>query len=133
VLLTDVPVDVLATAQALYRDWALRGRIEHGYLFDQEQGWDAEDMRVRSLSRMQRLFVLVLLAAQFVFHIADTWSPAAVTWLRHLGGKLDLGRDRDGPYLLLVGLSAVWQTLTTLSWADSDPFPHHLFSSPTYW
>lgn len=127
VLLTNVPVYVPATARLLYDDWSLRGRIEHGYRFDQEQGLDVEDMRVRSLSRMQRLFVLVLLAAQLVFHIAATWPPTAVTWLRRLGGKLDLGIDRDGPYLLLAGLSALWQTFTTLSWAVIAPFPHHLF------
>lgn len=127
VLLTHVPVYVAATAKLLYNDWSLRAHIEHGYRFDQEQGLDVEDMRVRFLSRMQRLFVLVLLAAQLVFHLAATWPPAAVTWLRRLGGKLDLGIDRDGPYILLAGLSAVWQALTTLSWATIAPFPHQLF------
>lgn len=132
VLLTNVPVYVPATAKLLYNDWSLRGLIEHGYRFDQEQGLDVEDMRVRSLARMQRLFVLVLLAAQLVFHLAATWPPAAVTWLRRLGGKLDLGIDRDGPYILLAGLSAVWQTVTTLSWAAIVPFPHQLFPPLTY-
>ena len=74
----------------------------------------------------------MLLAAQLVSHIAATWPPAAVTWLRRLGGKLDLGIDRDGPYLLLAGLSAVCQTFTTLSWAAIAPYPHYLFPSPTY-
>ena len=55
VLLTNVPVSMPATARLLYHGWALRGRIEHGYRFDQEQGLDVEDMRVRSLARMQRL------------------------------------------------------------------------------
>ncbi len=128
VLLTNVPVTDGQVARALYSDWRLRSRIEHGYRFDQEQGLDVEDMRVRTLERMQRLFVLLLAAAQFVFHIAAHWPPEAVTWLRRLGGKLDLACDRDGPYLLLRGLSAVWQTVATLSWAKLQPFPHHLFT-----
>jgi hypothetical protein len=128
VLLTNVPITNVQTAQQVYRDWRLRGRIEHGYRFDQEQGLDVEDMRVQSRQAMQRLFVLVLLAAQFVFHLIETWPPAAVTWLRRLGGKLDLMIDRDGPYLVLRGISALWQTVVTLSWAEIEPFPHHLFA-----
>jgi hypothetical protein len=27
----------------------------------------------------------------------------------------------------LRGLSAVWQTVATLSWTAIQPFPHHLF------
>jgi hypothetical protein len=128
VLLTNVPVTDGQVARALYSDWRLRGRIEHGYRFDQEQGLDVEDMRVRTLERMQRLFILLLAAAQFVFHIAAHWPPEAVAWLRRLGGKLDRASDRDGPYLLLRGLSAVWQTVATLSWAKLQPFPHRLFA-----
>lgn len=71
-------------------------------------------MRGRSLARVQRLFVLVLLSAQLVFHLEVTWSPAAVTWLRRLGGRLDLGIDRNGPLILLAGLGAVGQAVTTL-------------------
>jgi hypothetical protein len=51
-----------------------------------------------------------------------------VTWFRRLGGKLDRASDRDGLYLLLRGLSALWQTLVTLTWAVIDPFPQHLFA-----
>jgi hypothetical protein len=128
VLLTNVPVTNPQIAQQVYQDWRLRGRIEHGYRFDQEQGLDVENMRVQSREAMQRLFVLVLLAAQFVFHLIETWPPAAVTWLRRLGGKLGLKIDRDGPYLVLRGISALWQTVVTLSWAAIEPFPHHLFA-----
>ena len=46
--------------------------IEHTYRFDQEQGLDVEDMRVRSLEAMHCLFVLVLLTALFVTHLAAT-------------------------------------------------------------
>jgi len=114
-------------AKQVYEDWRLRSRIEHGYRFDQEQGLDVEDMRVRTLERMRRLFGLVLAAAQFVFHIMHHWPKQAVLWLRKLGGKLGLKTDRDGPYILLRGLSAVWQTQATLSWTAIQPFPHHLF------
>lgn len=86
-LLTKVPVVTEADARAVYEDWRLRSRIEHGYRFDQEQGLDVEDMRVQTLARMQRLFVLVVVAAQFVFHLMDTWPPQAVQWLRKLGAN----------------------------------------------
>ncbi|MFZ1041337.1 MAG: hypothetical protein WAN58_08500, partial [Anaerolineales bacterium] len=64
---------------------------------------------------------------QFVFHLNQHWPPRAVLWLRKLGGKLGLPSDRDGPYILLRGLSAIFQTLATLSLANIQPFPHHLF------
>lgn len=127
VLLTNVPVQGEATAKEVYADWRLRGRIEHGYRFAQEQGLDVEDLRVQTLERMRRLFALVLLAAQFVFYLMKHWPTKAVLWLRKLGGKLGLTTDRDGPYILLRGLSAVWQTVATLSWTAIQPFPSHLF------
>ncbi len=127
VLLTNVPLADEAQARAGYADWRLRGRIEHGYRFDQEQGLDVEDLRVQTLERMRRLFALVLLAAQFVFYLMKQWPTQALLWLRKLGGKLGLTTDRDGPYILLRGLSAVWQTVATLSWTAIQPFPHFLF------
>jgi hypothetical protein len=127
VLLTNVPIDGEVRAKEIYADWRLRGRIEHGYRFDQEQGLDVEDLRVQTLERMRRLFALVLLAAQFVFYLMKYWPPKAVLWLRKLGGKLGLPTDRDGPYIVLRGLSAVWQTVATLSWTAIQPFPHQLF------
>jgi hypothetical protein len=127
VLLTNVGIHSMEDAQQVYTDWRMRGRIEHGYRFDQEQGLDVEDMRVRSLERMRRLFVLVLLAAQFVFYLMDSWPPLAMQWLRRLGGKLGLGADRDGPYIVLRGLSAVWQAVAALTWLLICPFPHQAF------
>jgi hypothetical protein len=129
VLLTNVPIQSVEQAQSLYSDWRLRTRIEHGYRFDQEQGLDVEDMRVQTVERMRRLFALVLVAAQFVFHLMERWPRVAVRWLREVGGKLGLGIDRDGPYLLLRGLSAVWQTVATLTHLALHPFPHHAFLS----
>ena len=126
-LLTNVPILNETIAQEIYNDWRLRGRIEHGYRFDQEQGLDLEDLRVHTVERMLRIFTLVLEAAQFVFFLMKRWPPKAVLWLRKLGGKLGLKTDRDGPYILLRGLSAVWQTVATLSWTAIQPFPHQLF------
>lgn len=126
-LLTNIPILNVTIAQEIYADWRLRGRIEHGYRFDQEQGLDVEDLRVRTVERMRRVFALVLVAAQFVFSLGKHWPPKAVLWLRKLGGKLGLKTDRDGPYILLRGLSAVWQSVATLSWLAIQPFPHHLF------
>lgn len=128
VLLTNVPIRSMEDAQGVYSDWRLRGRIEAGYRFDQEQGLDVEDMRVRTLERMKRLFVLVLLASQFVFYLMENWPVVAMQWLRKLGGKLGLKTDRDGPYIVLRGLSAVWQTVATLTLLAISPFPHDAFT-----
>jgi hypothetical protein len=128
VLLTNIPLVTVDDVRQVYDDWRLRSRIEHGYRFDQEQGLDVEDMRVQSLEAMQRLFILVLAAAQFVFYLIDTWPPLAVLWLRQLGGKLGLANDLDGPYLVLRGLSALIQTLVTLSFLSICPFPHQDFT-----
>ncbi len=78
VLLTNVPIHSMGDAQEVYSDWRMRGRIEAGYRFDQEPGLDVEDMRVRTIERMRRLFVLVLLAAQFVFYLMSSWPACAV-------------------------------------------------------
>jgi hypothetical protein len=123
VLITNVPLETIPIIQQVYNDWRLRGRIEHGYRFDQEQGLDVEDMRIHSLDRMRRLFAIVLLSAQIVFVIAVHWPPKAVLWLHQLGGKLGLSSDRDGPYWLLHGISAVIVTAMTLSFSFLHPFP----------
>ena len=129
VLLTTIPLTSATDARLVYDQWRLRPSIEHTYRFDQEQGLDVEDMRVRSLEAMRRLFVLVLLTALFVAYLAHTWPQPALTWLRSLGGKLGLSSDLDGLYLLLAGISFVFTTAATLSFALSHPFP---FSSFTY-
>jgi hypothetical protein len=127
VLITNVTLETVKIVQQVYEDWRLRSRIEHGYRFDQEQGLDVEDMRVRTVERMRRLFALVLLAAQIVFVIADQWPPKAVLWLRRLGGKLGLSSDRDGPYWLLQGISAVIISAMTMSFVALHPFPFQEF------
>ena len=123
ILLTNVPLDGADSVRQVYADWRQRSYIEHGYRFEQEQGLDVEDVRVETLERMRRLFILVLLAAQFVFYIGRVWVPPAVRWLRILGGKLGLKQDLDGPYILMRGISAVWQTVSTLQFALAHPFP----------
>lgn len=122
-LITNIPLHSIADVRSVYDDWRLRSRIEHGYRFDQEQGLDVEDVRVQTLERMKRLFILVLAAAQFVFYLIDSWPDSAVQWIRYLGGKLGLGNDLDGPYLVLRGLSALFQTAVTLSFVALHPFP----------
>lgn len=125
VLITNVPLTDISVVRSVYDDWRKRGRIEHGYRFDQEQGLDFEDMRVQTLERMKRLFILVLAAAQFVFFLIDSWPQTAILWIRYLGGKLGLDNDLDGPYLVLRGLAALFQTLATLSFLHINPFPRH--------
>ena len=82
-------------------------------------------MCVHALERMRRLFLPVLLAALFTYHIAENWPRQAVLWLRHLGGKLGHQLDADGPNVLLAGMSAVFITLKTLIFALHHPFPSH--------
>lgn len=122
-LITNVPLTSQRVMRQVYEDWRLRSRVEHGYRFDQEQGLDLEDLRVQTLERMRRLFVLVLLAAQFVFFINGTWPRDAILWLRELGGKLGQASDHDGPYVLLRGIAAVWLTVATLRFLAHHPFP----------
>jgi len=123
VLLTNVPVHTTHDARTVYTEWRYRPQIEHTYRFDQEDGLDVEDVRVQTLERMRRIFVLVLLAALFVYHVSHAWPRQAVLWLRHLGGKLGLPSDRNGPYVLLAGMHAVFVTAATLAFAAQFPFP----------
>jgi hypothetical protein len=129
VLLTNISIHTAADAKVAYREWRWRPQIEHTYRFDQEDGLDVEDMRVQTLERMRRIFVMVLLAALFVYHIAHAWPQQMVLWLRRLGGKLGLSQDLDGPYVLLAGIGAVFLTATTLTFAALHPFPR---AGPTY-
>jgi hypothetical protein len=122
-LLTNIPIRTAADAQTVYTEWRYRPQIEHTYRFDEEDGLDVEEMRVRTLERMRSLFVLVLMAALFVYHVAHDWPQHMVLWLRRLGGKLGLASDLDGPYILLAGISAVFVAATTLSFAAHHPFP----------
>jgi hypothetical protein len=123
ILLTDLSLTESRTAIAVYRAWRFRPRIEHTYRFDQEGGLNVEDLRVRTLERMRRVFILVLLAALFVYYLNQTWPPELILWLRQLGGKLGRKDDCDGPYLLLAGLSMFLTTLATLSFARHIPLP----------
>jgi hypothetical protein len=123
ILLTNVPLTTPEIAEQVYTQWRCRPRIEHTYRFDQEQGLDVEEMRVQTVERMRRVFALMLLAALFVYHIDQTWPQQAVCWLRRLGGKLGLGTDADGPYILLAGISAVLVALATIRYAHHHPFP----------
>ena len=123
VLLTNIPIHTASEAETVYTEWRYCPQIEHTYRFDQEDGPDVEDVRMHTLERMRRIFVLVLLTALFVYHIAHTWPQHMVLWLRCLGGKLGLSSDLDGPYVLLAGIRAVFVTLSTLAYAAQYPFP----------
>jgi len=123
VLITNIPIHTAHDAEAIYTEWRHRPQIEHTYRFDQEDGLDVEDVRVQTLERMRRIFVLVLIAALFVYHIAHAWPRHMVPWLRRLGGKLGFSSDLDGPYVLLAGIRAVLITVATLTFAAQHPFP----------
>ena len=58
------------------------------------------------------------------FSLTDhTWTKPTVRWLRRLGGKLGLKSDLDGLYILTRGISAVWQTVSTLRFLTTHSFP----------
>jgi integrase/recombinase XerD len=59
-----------------------------------------------TLERMRRIFILVLLAALFVYRINHVWPQSMVLWPRRLGGKLDHMSDRDGHYV--QGTAQTW-------------------------
>lgn len=122
-LITNVPIRTAEDAETVYTQWRYRPQIEHTYRFDQEDGLDVEDVRVQTLERMRRIFALVLMAALFVYHIADVWPQRMVLWLRRLGGKLGLDSDRDGVYVLLAGIRAIFVTAATLAFANEHAFP----------
>jgi hypothetical protein len=48
VLISNVLIRSEADALQLYADWRLRGKIEHGYRFDQEQAWISKTCACRS-------------------------------------------------------------------------------------
>ena len=123
VLLTNIPIQTGDDALLVLSEWRRRPQIAHTYRFDQEDGLDIEDMRVHTIERMRRVFVLVLLATLFVYQVAQTWSQPALLWIRRLGGKLGLSSDLDGPYVLLAGIRAVFVTHATLAFAHRHPFP----------
>jgi hypothetical protein len=122
VLITNVPVESAQVAKTVYTHWATRAQVEHTYRFDQEDGLDVEDVCVQTLERIRRVFVLLLLAVLFVYHVAHTWPRDRRAWLRYLGGKLGTSSDRDGPYLLLAGIQAVFVTCATKHFAARYPF-----------
>jgi hypothetical protein len=74
---------------------------------------------------MRRIFVLLLIAALFVYHTGHSWPQRSLLWLRRLGGQLGLPSDLDGPYVLLAGIRAVLTTAATLAFADRHPFPRN--------
>lgn len=123
ILLTNRPILDAHCARTAYDAWRHRPHIEHTYRFAQERGLEVEDMQVHTLERMRRLFALLLIAALFVYYIANVWPEPAAKWLLDLGGKLHLKLDANGPYLLLAGIAAVFITVATLSFAARFPFP----------
>ena len=78
---------------------------------------------MQTLEHMRRVFLMVLAAATFRYHLDQTWQPEALHWLRSLGGKLGQLSDLDGRYRLLDGMAAVLSTTATLAFVRLNPFP----------
>ena len=122
-LLTNRPIQTVTDAETVLVTWPYRPDIEHTYRLDQEAGVNVEDLRVQTLEHTRRVFLMVLTAATFLYHIDQTWQPEALHWLRSLGGKLGQLSDLDGLYLLLDGIAAVLSTTATLAFVRVNPFP----------
>jgi hypothetical protein len=115
-LITNRPTATLSQAMRVYQDWRLRPTIEHLYRFIQEDGLDVERIQLHTLERRRRALILVLVAALFALRLPHRWSPAVLSWLRHLGsGIAGASMDRGGAYLLLAGLQAVLTTHAVLA------------------
>lgn len=122
-LLTNVPiVDQKALIQ-IFEDFRLRAGIEDLFRFLQGKGLDWEEFRLQKLERIRRLLAVVLSTASFVFRLPHRLPTRLVQKLRCLGGKLGTAADKDGPYLLLRGISRVFSALTTLKPAFGIPPP----------
>jgi len=106
-LFTNAPIATLDDAIALWWQYRDRPRIEDLFRLLQERGFDIEDMRLRTMARLERLMAVVWAAAQFLWHLSLTLPDEAQQWLRRLGGKLQRQRGTNGLYLLLYGLSAL--------------------------
>jgi hypothetical protein len=122
-LLTNRKVLTLEQAQGVYQDWRLRHRIEDGYRFEQEAGLDIEQVMVRSLEGMQRMFVTVLWAMHFIAHILARWPQEVLVWLQWLGGQIPPTRRRNGLYRLLWGLGRLWLAFSTMRLITHHPQP----------
>jgi hypothetical protein len=48
---------------------------------------------------------------------------------REIQRAIGFKTDRDGPYIVLRGISAVFLTAATLSFVAISPFPYHLFTA----
>jgi hypothetical protein len=123
ILLTIMAIHSAADAETMYTEWCSRPQIEHTCLFDQEDGLAVKDMRVQNLKRMRCVFVLVLLAALFAHHIAHARPKHMLLWLGHLGRKLGLSADQDGPYVLLAGISTIFLTASTVDLRRTPSLP----------
>ena len=106
-LLTNAPIQTVETAVSLWWQFRDRPDIEDLFRLLQERGFDIEDMRLRSLGRLQKLMAVVWAAAQFLWHLSLTLPPAVQQGLRRLGGKSHHLRGSNGLYLLLYGLRAL--------------------------
>ena len=113
-LLTNREVSMVEQAQGVYQDWRLRHRIEDGYRFEQEAGFDIEQVMLHSLEGMQRMFVAVLWSMHFITHVLVNWPQEVLVWLQWLGGQIPPTRRRNGLYRLLWGLGRLWLTFSTL-------------------
>jgi hypothetical protein len=106
-LLTTAPIDSVQAAVSLWWEFRDRPHIEDLFRLLQERGFDLEDMRLRSLVRLEKLTAVVCAAAQFLWHLSLTLPQDTQRWVRRLGGKTHHHRGSNGLYLLLYGVAAL--------------------------
>jgi hypothetical protein len=126
VLLTNIPIRHKADAQMIYSDWRPPAHRAHLPL---RPGWLVDRRHPRPNPGAHALPICPGFARGAVrlsprCHLAPSSCPLASPSRGNVGQHWDL----DGPYVLLAGISAVWITAATLTFATQEPFPHQVFS-----
>jgi len=115
ILLTNVPIRSVKQAKEIWFNYRRRWGIEQEFRFIKKEGLRIEDFKVLGLENIRRLVNVVLLAALLILNGQLVFPKEALRILLRLGGKLGLKSEKDGPYLLLRGLSKVFACLATLA------------------
>jgi hypothetical protein len=127
VLLTNILIRHKADAQMIYSDW--RPPAHRAHLPLRPGGWLADQRHPRLNPGAHAPLIYPGFARGAVrlsprCHLAPSSRPLASP----SRGKVGQHWDLDGPYVLLAGISAVWITAATLTFATQEPFPHQVFS-----
>jgi len=125
-------------AEMIYTEWRFRHRSSTPIARPRARPGCRGHARPH-LERMRRVFILVLLAASSST-TSTTPGPARPASGCAAWRQTRLRSDSDGPYVLLAGISAVFITIATFTYARHHPFPdptalmdNHQHWKPSYY